>query len=172
MEQVAAKMQQDEVFASAAAKAAADERLRRLNVRHGVSRIGLLLHLKVEEEFALMNPSIASAASTGEQEEAETQSIGSSSESESSSSDSDSDEEPCHAILAAKNEEHSVRAPSSQCDTMRAFRHSRTKMLHYGHNVHSDKTGCGRLLSEAYYVFPTSTEFAYPKCKHCFGHFD
>ena len=52
---------------------------------------------------------------------------------------------------------------------MRFFRHNRTKMVHCGHVDHSDKTGCGRKLSEAYYLHVGSVDNVYPKCKHCFG---
>ena len=58
---------------------------------------------------------------------------------------------------------------SLNSDMMRHFRHNRTKMVHCGHVEHSDKTGCGRKLSEAYYLHVGSVENVYPKCKHCFG---
>ena len=87
------------------------------------------------------------------------------------SGSSSKEEEQSHALLASVTEASGTKAPSGSCDTMRAFRHSRTRMLHYGHVLHSDKTGCGRLLSEAYYVFSDSTDLVYPKCQHCFGHY-
>lgn len=55
---------------------------------------------------------------------------------------------------------------------MRHFRHSRTKMAHCGHVEHADKTGCGRKLSEAYYLHVGSVAHVHPKCKHCFGGLD
>ena len=39
-----------------------------------------------------------------------------------------------------------------------------TKVVHYGHCEHSDRTGCGRLISEAYYLIrPVHVELCFPK---------
>lgn len=53
----------------------------------------------------------------------------SSSESSDSSNSSFEEEEQSHALIASANETVAASAPSSQCDTVRVFRRSRTRML-------------------------------------------
>ena len=154
--------------------AKANDRLGRMLVLAGIPRTGLVEHLSSTEEYALYHPSVG-VWNEETQAASKAQTIDSSSssseESDSSSGSSSEEEEQSHALLASVTEASGTKAPSGSCDTMRAFRHSRTRMLHYGHVLHSDKTGCGRLLSEAYYVFSDSTDLVYPKCQHCFGHY-
>ena len=131
-------------------------------------------HLSATEEFALYHPEISVWDEGAERQDdvhAVSESDSSSSYSSSGRGSSSEDEERSHAFLATVNETGITRAPSEQCDTMRVFRHSRTRMFHYSHVTSSDKTGCGRWLSEAYYVFSAPTDLVYPKCKHCFGHY-
>ncbi len=67
--------------------------------------------------------------------------------------------------------------PNEKGDVSLAFRHSRTKMVHYGHVEFADRTGCGRPLSEAYYVFSDDVESVYTHnarsvlvaCRYDFG---
>ena len=93
---------------------------------------------------------------------------------DSSSSSSDSSEEreveASHAVLHVVNGSGHAKLPGKQFDQLKVIRRSRTKIIHYGHTIHSDRTGCGRLLSEAYYTYASDVERAFPKCKHCFGH--
>lgn len=89
--------------------------------------------------------------------------------SSSSNSEEEEEVEASHALIDVHQQAGRSAVPAELLDTMTVYRHSRTKMVHYGHVTHSDKTGCGRMLSEAYYTFKGSLDTAFPKCKVCFG---
>ena len=153
-------MQHDAVFQTTVEKRQADERLITLRQPGSIPLCGMVKYLTPDEDMTLRGTEAHSSSSQS-----------SSSDEESDVSDSSSDEDQ-EAGLAAIEEHHEVvRAamPSLNSDMMRFFRHNRTKMVHCGHVDHSDKTGCGRKLSEAYYLHVGSVDNVYPKCKHCFG---
>ena len=150
------------VFASYTDRCKATDRLVRLRADYSLPTMGLVTYLTDDEEMALRG--VASADSPSD--------TGSDS-SVTSSSDSEEELEQ-EAGLAAIDllPTGSMRAqPSDQCDTMLMYRHSRTKMLHCGHVSSCERTGCGRQLSEAYYLFKFKgdSDPVFPKCKICFG---
>ncbi len=153
-------MQHDAVFQTSEQKRQADERLLLLKQPGSIPLCGMMKYLAPDEEMTLRGSDRQSSPSY------------SSSSDDSSEGSGSSSEEDHEASLAVIEEHHeTVRAamPSLKSDLMRHFRHNRTKMVHCGHVEHSDKTGCGRKLSEAYYLLVGSVDHIYPKCKHCFG---
>ena len=138
----------------------ANERLRAFHSDDRVPTSGMVIHLTDEEGMTLRGMPSATYCSSDD----------SSSSSTSEGSEIEEEAEVGQAIIEAHHDAESRALPSESSDTMCVYRHSRTKMLHYG-NVHSsDKTGCGRMLSEAYYAFKSPTDLVFPKCKVCFGH--
>lgn len=75
-----------------------------------------------------------------------------------------------HAVLDVVNGAGRSHGPGENCDQMLVYRRARTKMVHYGHVLRSDKTGCGRSFSEACYKYARHVDVAFPNCKRCFGH--
>ena len=132
-------MQQDAVFFSREDRKEADRRFRTVIQEDTIPRCNMVTYLTEEEEMII---------------DCEGGDLGDSSESgDDSESESSSVDDECEAGFAVLEEYHrDVKGvlPNEKCDTLRAFRHSRTKMVHYGHVDFADKTGCGRLLSEAY----------------------
>eukprot|EP00435_Cladocopium_sp_Y103_P026948 s793_g6.t1 len=157
-------MQQDFSFQSHRAMSEADRRLKTLEEYHPFPTVGMMTFLNPDEEFA-MN------AST--QVEKDSQSLSSSDDSSVGSVVSDSeDDEECeasHALIDVYHMEGRSLGPSANSDSMTLYRHIRTRMIHCGHVQHSDKTGCGRAVSEQYMAFRGDVDVAFPKCKLCFG---
>ncbi len=137
-----------------------DDRLERLRAEGSISRCGLVEYVADEEQLAFQSI------------EARREELDEISEPDSSSTSS-SVEEEVHGGMAeiSRHLKGTKRMmPGENCDLMTLFRHSRTKMVHYGNVLRSDKTGFGRLLSQAYYVVTGEADAFFPKCKHCFGH--
>ena len=153
-------MQEGASFSSEAQAEEAETRMLYVSTPTDVPTGGMVDYLTQDEDMSLrsMPPIDVDSSSSG-------------SDSSPSSSDSEEEEEveASHAILDFHQGGGKASVPSESADTMLVFRHSRTKMLHYGHVTHSDRTGCGRLLSESYYCFKKSVDLAFPKCKVCFG---
>lgn len=153
--EAAESMQVGHVFQNAADEQEAARRIACLAADYDIPRVGLVQYLTEEEEFAVKFAGEASSSS--------------SSDDSSSSSSAEEEGEAGHALIDTFHDKDRVVSPSAKSDLMRAFRHGRTKVVHCGHVEHSDRTGCGRLLSEAYYVLSADINLSFPKCKHCFG---
>jgi len=110
-----------------------DARLERLRAESSISRCGLVEYVTDEEQLAFQSI------------EAQEEELDEISEPDSSSTSSSLEEE-VHGGMAAIS--HHLEGTKR----MTLFRHSRTNMVHYGNVLCSEKTGCGRLLSQAYYV--------------------
>ena len=155
--EAASVMQESAVFATSEAMRQADLRLSSLKAEHNFPS-GMVDFLNEDEEMALRGmPGAVEQSSDVE------------SVSSSASSDSE-DEEECefsHALIDDVHNEGQRAIPSPCSDTMLAYRHNRPKMVHHGHVEHSDKTGCGRMLS---YYRVGDVDKVFPKCKVCFGH--
>lgn len=153
--EAASVMQESAVFATSEAMRQADLRLSSLKAEHNFPS-GMVDFLNEDEEMALMPGAVEQSSDV---------------ESVSSSASSDSeDEEECefsHALIDDVHNEGQRAIPSPCSDTMLAYRHNRPKMVHHGHVEHSDKTGCGRMLS---YYRVGDVDKVFPKCKVCFGH--
>ena len=150
-------LQEDGWFATQDAMDEADDRLRRLRADDSFPQVGMV---ELDE---------AEDADAGQEVVAE---VVESSSSDTDASTNSTDESECelhHAYIGVYHEQGSRAMPSEKSDTMKVYRHSRTKMLHYAHVEHSDRTGCGRSISEAYYVYSADPDVAFPKCKVCFG---
>ena len=150
------------VFASHSERCKTTDRLVKLRTDYSLPTMGLVTYLTDDEDMALRGVAEASA---------DVPSHSGSDTSVTSSSDSEEEFEQ-EAGLASIDLLPSGRMqaqPSDQCDTMLLYRHCRTKMLHCGHVSSSDKTGCGRHLPEAYYLFKGDRDPVFPKCKICFG---
>ena len=155
--------QEDAWFPTTAAMREADGRFVVLKSQTPFPDVGLVEYLKPTEEFPLRG--LASSDDLVSDD---------SSSSDSSDSTAKSDCEFSHAYIDAYHEGSAGglrgRAiPAEKSDTLKVYRHSRTRMSHYGHVDHSDRTGCGRAISEAYYVYKSDPDAAFPKCKVCFG---
>ena len=155
--------QEDAWFPTTAAMREDDGRFVVLKSQTPFPDVGLVEYLKPTEEFPLRG--LASSDDLVSDD---------SSSSDSSDSTAKSDCEFSHAYIDAYHEGSAGglrgRAiPAEKSDTLKVYRHSRTRMLHYGHVDHSDRTGCGRAISEAYYVYKSDPDAAFPKCKVCFG---
>ena len=151
-------MQEDAVFSSKSALDQANSRLQLLTAESEIPGGGIMIHLTPDGDMALRGVNGDPSGSSD-----------SSDSSSQSSSDADEEVEAGHVVIDAVHERDRMTLPSENADTMTLFRHGRTRMLHYGHVSSSEKTGCGRLLSEAYYEFKTDPDKAFPKCKVCFG---
>ena len=55
-----------------------------------------------------------------------------------------------HSMVAAYHAREKIKQVAAKADACRTFRHARTRVVHYGHCEHSDRTGCGHLISEVY----------------------
>ncbi len=161
VDEAAVLMSGHEQPASRAHEVAERVRMERFRPEYAMPSSGLMEYLTEEEELAC-------GVSQRDLREVEPPSPSSSSSSDSSLAELEV--QAAHAMIDAYHDKAKVKQVSAKADTCRIFRHARTKVVHYGHCEHSDKTGCGRLISEAYYViYPVHVELCFPKCKHCFG---
>ena len=164
MSDAALVMQQDFSFQSSRAMTEADRRLKTLEEYHPCPTVGMMTFLDPNEEFAMNAP---------QQVIGDSQSVSSSDDSsvdsEVSHSEDDEECEASHALTDAYHNEGRFLEPSANSDSMTMYRHVRTRMVHCGHVQHSDRTGCGRSVSEQYMLFRGDVDVAFPKCKMCFG---
>ncbi len=98
-------------------------------------------------------------------------------DSECSSDDTSSDSgassvEEGLAVASRMAGGHNLRSQARNANTMELYRHSRTKMVHFGDINDSLKTACGRVMSESFRKFLGDAEKAWPHCKKCWGNLD
>lgn len=65
-----------------------------------------------------------------------------------------------------------LRSHARNANTVDLYRHSRTKMVHFGDIHDSLKTACGRFIGETFLKFKGDADKAWPHFKRCWGTLD